>query len=135
MQVSAGTRHSLVLLGYGHVFSFGIGYGGALGHGDGAHQSTPKCIDDELWRGKRVVQVSAGEYRSFLLLEDGGVLAFGEYAGKWLLTPQLFESLRGVVAAAASRADVDADVDADRQPDAALLLRSGAVRWWLQPAE
>ena len=75
VQISAGSRHSLVLLESGAVMSFGDHGCGKLGHGVNQHQVTPKLI--EATRHKKVVQVSAGLSHSLLLTESAEVLAFG----------------------------------------------------------
>ncbi len=43
--ISAGTAHSLILLGNGDVYSFGSGMFYALGHGDGEDRLTPSLVD------------------------------------------------------------------------------------------
>ena len=56
--------------------SFGYGDDGQLGHGDEERQHTPKLI--EALRGKKVLQISAGENHSLVLAEGGAeVLSFG----------------------------------------------------------
>ncbi len=44
VQVSDGSRHSLVLLEDGKVHSFGLGANGQLGHGDQENQLVPKLV-------------------------------------------------------------------------------------------
>ena len=75
-QVSAGSDHSLLLLSGGGVMSFGFGGHGRLGHGDAEGCAAPKLI--AALRGKNARQVSAGGCHSLVLLEGGGVLAFGQ---------------------------------------------------------
>ena len=107
LQVSAGGHHSLVLTDDGAVRSFGHGAKGQLGHlqrgGSLAGRSIPKSIGGGL-KGKKVVQVSAGAFHSLVLLESGGVMAFGctdqgrlgfDHKGGMWTRPKLIEALRG----------------------------------------
>ena len=102
LQVSAGGRHSLVLLEGGGVMSFGNGDHGRLGHGsDDQDQLMPKLV--MALRGKPVLQVSAGNMHSLVLLEGGRVMSFGNGDHGRLghgddedqYTPKLIEALRG----------------------------------------
>ncbi|KAA0172615.1 hypothetical protein FNF27_05842 [Cafeteria roenbergensis] len=79
--VSAGGHHSLVLLEDGSVRAFGRGSFGQLGYGStnntGDTQATLPSFMGGVPLGGRAVAVSAGEYHSLVLLEDGSVRAFG----------------------------------------------------------
>ena len=47
--VACGMGHTLALTGSGHVFSFGQGTFGALGHGDHTNRDAPARIDALWW--------------------------------------------------------------------------------------
>ena len=72
-----------------------------LGHGDEEDQTLPKLI--EAMRGKRVVQVSAGDDHSLVLTESGEVYSFGDGSFGKLghgdqedqTLPKLIEAMRG----------------------------------------
>ena len=74
--VSAGGQHSLALAADGAVWSWGLGLGGELGHGDEQLQQLPKKI--EALAGQRVVAVSAGWQRSLVLSADSTVFTWGK---------------------------------------------------------
>ncbi|KAA0162594.1 hypothetical protein FNF27_08047 [Cafeteria roenbergensis] len=81
LAVSAGGYHSLVLLEDGSVRAFGLTNYGQLGYGStdnvGGTQSSLPSDKGGVPLGGRAVAVSAGEYHSLVLLEDGSVRAFG----------------------------------------------------------
>ena len=58
VQVAAGWRHSLALTVDSHVYSWGHGDKGQLGHGDTRSSLTPRVVEQLL--GKEVKQVAAG---------------------------------------------------------------------------
>jgi len=100
--VAAGGRHTLALSEDGVVYSFGLGWGGGLGHGDEEDQRTPRVIEG--LRGVRACAVEAGGRHSLVLAASGAVYSFGLGAlgqlghgdTKNQLTPKVIESLRSV---------------------------------------
>ena len=107
VQVAGGEHHAMLLLETGDVLTFGYGGYGALGHGDEKNRLTPKVV--EALRGKKAIQLAAGDYHSLVLLRGGSVLSFGhgesgalghgdidQYGEDYaLLTPKLIEALQG----------------------------------------
>jgi len=78
--VSAGDAHTLALAESGAVYSFGVGLGGRLGHGDEATAREPKLV--EALAASRASSISAGGSHSLVLLADGTVHSFGAgYSG------------------------------------------------------
>jgi alpha-tubulin suppressor-like RCC1 family protein len=71
VSVACGMGHTLALTGSGHVYSFGQGTFGALGHGDHANRDNPARID-ALWSAG-VTQVAAGDNHSVALTVSGEV--------------------------------------------------------------
>eukprot|EP00947_MAST-08B_sp_MAST-8B-sp1_P004750 g4750.t1 len=106
--VSAGTAHSLFLTEDGKAYSCGRGLYSALGHGNQEHQYVPKLI--EALSSVRVCAVSAGEYHSLVLAEDGKVYSCGDGEFGRLghgntqsqLVPKIIEALSGVRVCAVS---------------------------------
>ena len=82
---SAGLMHSLLVADDGRVFSFGIGKGGALGHGeDEGDKAIPTVID--ALSGVDVRVAAAGATHSLVVSETGAVYEFGhehEMADMW----------------------------------------------------
>ena len=72
---SAGRGHSLAITADGAVWSWGLGYGGKLGHGDRRHQLLPKTV--EALAGQRVVAMAAGGSHSLAITADGAVWSWG----------------------------------------------------------
>ena len=69
--------HTLALTEEGHVFSWGDGDYGKLGHGNAATHKTPKQILGPL-TGKVIVQISAGYRHSAAVTADGQLFTWGE---------------------------------------------------------
>ena len=74
-QVAAGDFHSLVLSSDGHVYSFGWGAAGRLGHGDRAPQQRPLQVS--ALAGTKICQVSAGNAHSLAVGEEGELYSWG----------------------------------------------------------
>jgi len=73
--ISAGGRHSLVLMEDGSLFSFGFGTNGQLGLRSTSNKSRPQYVKD--MAGKRVIQIAAGWNHSLVLTESGDLWACG----------------------------------------------------------
>ena len=77
-QVAAGEHHSYALSADGHVYSFGWGADGRLGHGDCTTQLEPVRV--LTLRNTRIHQVSAGALHSLAVDEAGKMYAWGCWA-------------------------------------------------------
>ncbi|EIJ78032.1 regulator of chromosome condensation-like protein [Bacillus methanolicus PB1] len=77
--VSAGGEHSLALLYDGTVCAWGANYSGQLGDGTNTDRSIPVQVKGIGGSGvlNNVIAISAGEFHSLALLNDGTVLAWG----------------------------------------------------------
>ena len=79
VQVAAGSEHSLLLSDDATVFSFGSNSYGQTGRGTTVGATlvaTP--ISPSNYDGKMITDVSAGEFHSLLLANDGTVFSFGD---------------------------------------------------------
>ncbi|XP_051148863.1 ultraviolet-B receptor UVR8 [Andrographis paniculata] len=103
-QAIAGPGHSVVVTSKGAVYSFGAGSCGQLGHGAMNEESQPRLLRS--LQGIRIIHAAVGAGRTMLTSDAGQVYAFGkdsygeaEYASignKFISTPQLVESLKGI---------------------------------------
>lgn len=73
--ISAGADHTAVLDVGGHVWTFGAGHKGQLGHGTRASQNQPMAI--EMLKDVFIVALSAGDQSTTLLDSTGMVWRFG----------------------------------------------------------
>lgn len=85
-QVAAGESHTMALTSDGHVFSWGCGYYGALGHGNEASLVTPQLI--ESLKGTKIVSACGGASHSLAVTDDGHVYVWGrDHLGQLGLPP------------------------------------------------
>ncbi|KAK8964427.1 Ultraviolet-B receptor UVR8 [Platanthera guangdongensis] len=75
VRVSAGDEHAVALDSNGHVYTWGRGYCGALGHGDENDKTTPELLNS--LKCHLAVQVCARKRKTFVLTDEGSVFAFG----------------------------------------------------------
>ncbi|PIA41295.1 hypothetical protein AQUCO_02300219v1 [Aquilegia coerulea] len=103
VRVSAGDEHVVALDSNGYVYTWGKGYCGALGHGDENDKTIPALLSSI--KGHLVVQVCARKRKTFVLIENGSVYAFGWMAfgslgfsdrgpSDKVLKPQILDNLR-----------------------------------------
>lgn len=104
VRVSAGDEHVVALDSRGHVYTWGKGYCGALGHGDEIDKIVPEpllCLKKNL-----IVQVCASKRKTFVLTDSGilygfGWMGFGSLgfpdrgASDKILSPRVLGSLKG----------------------------------------
>eukprot|EP01062_Namystynia_karyoxenos_P079038 TRINITY_DN8257_c0_g1_i1.p1 TRINITY_DN8257_c0_g1~~TRINITY_DN8257_c0_g1_i1.p1 ORF type:complete len:504 (+),score=127.97 TRINITY_DN8257_c0_g1_i1:93-1514(+) len=76
VRVFAGTESSFVLCGGGEVISFGQNHAGQLCQGTAGHPGPPQRAEGLCGVGVR--DIAAGWAHGLALLEDGGVLSWGE---------------------------------------------------------
>jgi alpha-tubulin suppressor-like RCC1 family protein len=78
IQISGGVFHSLILLNTGKVLSFGFNSSGQLGDGSTTQRTLPvSVVSANGYVEDNVIQISAGERHSLILLDTGNVLSFG----------------------------------------------------------
>lgn len=75
VRVSAGDEHVVALDSGGYVYTWGKGYCGALGHGDEIDKTTPSLLSS--LKNHMAVQVCASKRKTFVLVDNGSVYAFG----------------------------------------------------------
>lgn len=104
VRVSAGDEHAVALDALGHVYTWGRGYCGALGHGDENDKTSPELIGS--LKAQVAVQVCARKRKTFVLTDEGSVIAFGwmgfgslgfpdRGSSEKVMQPCVLDSLRG----------------------------------------
>ncbi|KAL0443515.1 UNVERIFIED_CONTAM: Ultraviolet-B receptor UVR8 [Sesamum latifolium] len=104
VRVSAGDEHVVALDSNGHVYTWGKGYCGALGHGDEIDKTNPAHLTS--LRSHLAVQVCASKRKTFVLLDNGSVYGFGwmgfgslgfpdRGVSDKVVKPRVLDSLRG----------------------------------------
>ncbi len=72
--ISCGEEHAAFLTSEGHVYTWGYGHDGQLGHGTKTHLSVPQKIEDIKFRAKKVV---CGGGHTAVIGEQGDLYLFG----------------------------------------------------------
>ena len=101
--LAAGYAHGMAVTSAGALYTWGMGDGGKLGHGDDHDQHTPKQV--EALREVRVVSAAAGMYHSMAVTSSSALYTWGAVIGRRLVhghstiehTPNQVEALREVV--------------------------------------
>eukprot|EP00245_Coleochaete_scutata_P001924 TRINITY_DN123_c0_g1_i1.p1 TRINITY_DN123_c0_g1~~TRINITY_DN123_c0_g1_i1.p1 ORF type:complete len:601 (-),score=119.16 TRINITY_DN123_c0_g1_i1:691-2493(-) len=73
--IAAGLFHAAAVAEDGRVATWGWGHHGCLGHGTTECESAPRVVDG--LAGLKAVHVAAGDYTTFVLMENGHVYSFG----------------------------------------------------------
>ena len=71
VMVAAGKLHTVALSEAGHVFTWGYGRNGELGHGDQEHQRAPRQVEAGRFGGEKVVFVAAGNAHTVAVTAGG----------------------------------------------------------------
>jgi len=74
-QVAAGGCHTVICTAEGHVWTFGLGGFGELGHGDYATLMVPRLVEGLM--SVKVAQVAAGGCHTVICTAEGHVWTFG----------------------------------------------------------
>ena len=77
LKVACGSSHTLAVGQNGQVYSWGLGFSGALGLGESSIQDKPRMITSGI-QNQRIVDISAGSKHSLFLTESMRVYACGE---------------------------------------------------------
>jgi len=75
--VAAGGSHTVGLSEAGHVFTWGFGWHGQLGHGDQQNQWAPRQVEAEWFGGEKVVFVATGEHHTVAVTAGGRLYTWG----------------------------------------------------------
>jgi E3 ubiquitin-protein ligase HERC2 len=75
--VSCGYKHSMALSKLGHVYTWGKGKHGRLGHDDASNKLSPARVAPQAFGGRRVVGISAGGHHSAAVAAGGAVFTWG----------------------------------------------------------
>ena len=85
-EVATGESHTMAITNQGHVYSWGLGYYGCLGHGNETSHSTPKLI--EALRDVTIVTACGGTAHSLAIASDGRMYVWGrDHLGQLGLPP------------------------------------------------
>ena len=77
VMVAAGDGHTVALSEAGHVFTWGFGLSGQLGHNDRKHQRAPRQVEAGRFGGEKVVFVAAGGAHTAAVTEGGRLYTWG----------------------------------------------------------
>tara|TARA_Y100000389_G_scaffold64397_1_gene60455 strand:+ start:3783 stop:5207 length:1425 start_codon:yes stop_codon:yes gene_type:complete len=77
VMVAAGNSHTVGLSEAGHVFTWGYGEDGRLGHGDQDSQWAPRQVEAGRFGGDKVVFVAAGVAHTAAVTEGGWLYTWG----------------------------------------------------------
>ena len=72
--ISCGEEHAALLTSEGHVYTWGYGHDGQLGHSAKTHLSAPKKIDEITQKAKKVI---CGGGHTAILTQSGELYLFG----------------------------------------------------------
>ena len=67
-----------MVLDDGTLYTFGYGSFGQLGHGDTEDQVSPKRVEVEAWKGRKVTSVACGANHTAVVLDHGTLYTFGD---------------------------------------------------------
>lgn len=76
LKISCGSKHAVLVTKQGHMFSWGEGSGGKLGHGVEADVSTPKLVN--ALSGLNIESVACGEYHTCAITMSGDLYTWGD---------------------------------------------------------
>ena len=77
VMVAASGRHTVALSEAGHVFTWGLGDNGRLGHDDWGHQFAPRQVEAGRFGGDKVVFVAAGTNHTVAVTAGGRLYTWG----------------------------------------------------------
>jgi len=102
VEVSARNYHTLALTNTGRVFSWGVGWNGRLGHGDGNQRLVPTHIEFGALNiaDNRVISIAAGGTHSLAVRYDGTVWSWGNNSSGQLGRPVNSSNVPGQVVGA-----------------------------------
>jgi len=78
VQVCCACNYSMALSQNGHVYSWGYGFNGRLGHGDESNKNVAHKINDNFFNKESIKLISMGLFFSFALTKTNKLYAWGE---------------------------------------------------------
>jgi alpha-tubulin suppressor-like RCC1 family protein len=78
VMVAAGGAHTVALSEAGHVFTWGFGEFGQLGHDDRGDQLAPRQVEAGRFGGEKVVFVAAGDDHTVAVTAGGRLYTWGD---------------------------------------------------------
>lgn len=76
MAINSGGKHCLALSSEGHVYSWGEGDDGKLGHGNRLSYDRPKLIEELL--GTEIIDIACGGHHSAAITSAGWLYTWGK---------------------------------------------------------
>ena len=80
VMLAAGGAHTVALSDVGHVFTWGLGWHGQLGHNDRENQRAPRQVDPGWFGDEKVVFVGGGGFLTVAVTARGRLYTWG-YGG------------------------------------------------------
>ena len=80
VMLAAGGAHSVALSEAGHVFTWGLGWHGQLGHNDRENQRAPRQVDPGRFGDEKVIFVGGGGFHTVAVTARGRLYTWG-YGG------------------------------------------------------
>jgi len=113
VDVSCGRYHTIALTSGGHVYSWGGGKNGRLGHGDEKIHTTPQRIESLVQEHVRITAIACGYHSNLALSNHSELYSWGWGAHGQLghgnttdcMVPRRIEALRGLTVAAIACGD------------------------------
>ena len=84
--LSCGYEHSLALTSSGHIYTWGQGEGGLLGHGNVETQVVPKKV--AFFKKIKVSKAVTGALHNLAITQDGAMYSWGRAEGGQLGLPK-----------------------------------------------
>ncbi len=89
---ACGDSHTAVVTEGGHVYTFGFGFMGALGHDVCRNRAVPTRVPDAACNGEKIVMAAAGGGNSLALSCKGNIFRWGSKGNGGILTPHQVET-------------------------------------------
>ena len=89
---ACGDSHTAVVTEGGHVYTFGFGFMGALGHDVCRNRAVPTRVPDAACNGEKIVMAAAGGENTLTLSCKGNIFRWGSKGNGGIVTPHQVET-------------------------------------------